>query len=411
LETLEVAYILLRFPYLTETFVADEIVEARRQGLRVRIFSLLPPKKEPVHPVSQELTNDVQYAPALTSWTLWRAQFYFLWHSPLLYFHLLGRLAMQPYRRDVAALYFRRLVIFFKSVSIAYDLKSSDTALIHSHFAWLSGAAAMVASELTGIPFTVTAHAYDIYTSNDLLPVVARSAARVITISRYNREKILELCPDLVPAAIEVIHCGIDLDLFLQTNGNHTGGQPLRILSVGSLIGKKGHAYLIQACKELQQRGLKYSCTIIGKGSDEEHLQQLIRDLGVEERVALAGARRRDEVLEAYRRSSVFVLAAVVTSDGDRDGIPVALMEAMAMGLPVISTPVSGIPELVRDEETGRLVPERDPVALAEAIISIAEEDSRRQFGANARTLVEQEFDLHANVRHLIQVFRDCAKV
>lgn len=403
---LEVAYILLRFPHLTETFVADEIWEIQQQGVRVRLFSLLRPRDDSVQPVSKRLAKDARYAPEFYSWRLWWAQLYFFARSPRIYLSLLTRLIRQPYPRTFVPVFLRRGLIFLKAVSLAHELRATPIKLVHTHFAWLSGAAAMVISALLDIPFTVTIHAYDIYASNDLLSLTVRSASRIIAISEYNKQMVLGMCPGLSEDLISVIHCGINLELFTPlTQSSHEG--TLSILSVGSLIEKKGHEYLIRACQQLKAKGVDFRCTIIGKGPDEEHLKQLVRDYDLEDRVVLAGACPRDVVLEAYRRSDLFVLACVVAQGGDQDGIPVALMEAMAMHVPAISTPVSGIPELVRPTDTGWLVPQRDVTAIANAIVHLAGDDEvRGHLARNARVLIEREFEIKGNVSRLIDVFR-----
>lgn len=400
------AYVLLRFPFLTETFVADEIWEMQQQGVPVRLYSLLRPPEEPVHPTSQHLAKDTQYAPEFFSSRLWWAQIYFFVRSPIKYITLLVQLIRQPYPRSFGALFLKRGFIFLKAVSLALALKDASVKVIHSHFAWLSGAAAMVISSLLDIPFTVTLHAYDIYASNDLLCLIVRSASHIIAISEYNKQMVLDACPGIEGDAISVIHCGINLDLFTPRARIHREG-PLSILSIGSLIEKKGHEYLIRACRQLKARGIDFRCTIIGKGPSEGSLRQLVRDCNLEGYVVLAGSRPRDDVLDAYHRSDLFVLASVVGRSGDRDGIPVVLMEALAMQTPVISTEVSGIPELVRHNNTGWLVLERDPTAIAEAIAELAYDDRlRARLAHNGRALVEREFDIKGNVSRLINVFR-----
>lgn len=412
MDTLDIAYILLRFPHLTETFIADEIWEVQQQGVQVSLFSLLKPRQDPVQPLSRRLAEDTRYAPELWSWRSWWAQLYFLIRSPLIYFALLIRLIRQPYPKRFLPLFLRRMLIFLKAVSLAYELKGTSVKLVHTHFAWLSGAAAWVISKLLDIPFTVTVHAYDLYSSNDLLRLTACSASRIVAISEYNKRMVLQMCPGLNESLISVIHCGINLERFAPPARSGNNGQgPLSILSVGSLIEKKGHEYLIQACRQLKARGMDFRCTIIGKGPDEELLRGLVREYDLEDRVVLAGARQQDEVLKAYRDSDLFVLASTVAQDGDRDGIPVVLMEAMALQIPVISTPVSGIPELVRHKETGWMVPERDATALANAILHLANEDELRAYLThNGRALVEREFEIRSNANRLISVFREVLK-
>lgn len=401
-----VAYVLLRFPFLTETFVADEIWHLKSQGFRVRVLSLLPPRNGAAHRVSSELAKETRYAPEWYSPRLWAAQLYFLLHCPRRYLDLLIRLLRQPRRGAPARTFLQRMLIFLKAVALALELRKAGIQLVHTHFAWLSGAAAMVISGLLRIPYTVTVHAYDIYASNDLLEFVVRSASKVIAISEYNKVQVLAAAPGLSQDSIAVIHCGIDLTMFTPAHPNHREG-PLRILSVGSLIEKKGHTFLIGACEELQARGVNLICTIIGQGPQAQAVQELIRARGLEKRVVLAGGCSREEVLQAYCHADLFVLASVVAADGDRDGIPVVLMEAMAMRLPVISTHVSGIPELVRHDETGWLVPERDARSIADAVLFLSTHGEKSErLACNGRALIEQQFNIRSNVGRLAKEFR-----
>ena len=213
MNSIEVAYLLLYFPHTTETFVAEEIQKIQRLGVNVHIFSLLSPKKGIVHQVSETLVNQSIYAPSLLSLGLIWAQFFFIITTPEKYFNLLWILLKQS-TPDYSFL-IKRIVIFLKAVWIAKYIHNSSIQLIHSHFAWLSSAGGMVVSELLDLPFTLTAHAYDIYSQkSDLLELTTSQSERVITISEYNKGEILDRCRELKEEDIVVIHCGVDLEQF-----------------------------------------------------------------------------------------------------------------------------------------------------------------------------------------------------
>ncbi len=400
----EITYIVLRFPHLTETFVAEEIQAVRQLGVKVKIFSLLPPKPAPVHPTSSVLLQYVHYIPNGYNLSMWLAQVYFLLKSPQRYFQLLWQLLRQPAPKFTWL--FKRLVIFFKGVYLAYHLRNLKTQLIHTHFAWLPAAAAMIAGGLLDIPYTVTAHAYDIYSpENDLLCLTTGAARRVITISEYNKQIIAKECSQVALKHIEVLHCGIDLQRF-QPALTSPDSDTIQILSVGSLVEKKGHKYLIRACRRLKDWGLKFHCTIVGQGPLQAALKALLVELELGNQVTLAGAQEQPWVYNAFRNSHIFALACVIAQNGDRDGIPVAMMESLAMGVPVVSTRVSGIPELVHHEETGLLVPSQNTKSLAAAIARLANDPALAQrLGENGRALVAQEFDIHKNGRRLADTF------
>lgn len=409
----KIVYLLLHFPYLTETFVAEEIAELRQQGMEIQIASLLAPGPGEVQPLSQTLQQDTWYAPGVTSRQGWSAQLYFLRHHFFLYFSLLFTLLRQPYPEQPHVVFAKRLVIFFKAVATARWLQQhhEDAEVIHSHFAWLSGAAAWICSRLLARPYTVTVHAYDLYQATDLLGLVCRNANHIVAISDYNRQHLLQLgyCDE---SAISVIHCGTH---FSQTTMVEKWAdepdldQPIRLISVGSLNLKKGHTYLIEACRLLRERGLNLQCTIIGTGTYRDALTQQIEAHGLSRHVKLLGALPHPKVLQAYQDHDIFVLAARVAPNGDRDGIPVVMMEAAASGLPLVSTQVSGIPELVQHEKTGLLSPPEDPEALANAIERLADDPQlRHELGANAFALAQREFKIETNVVRLQRMFRQC---
>lgn len=403
---MHITYILLHFPYLTETFVAEEIRSLRERGEDVAIISLLEPGKGAIQRDSQALLPHCWYAPSLISPKLWLAQVYYLTFAFPHYVALLWRLLRQPYPSRPLQLFTKRLVIFLKAVATAHELRTRQIDLLHTHFAWLAGAATWVCAELLNVPYTVTTHAFDIYATEDLLDVTSANAAQVFTISEYNRNNILARgCCDAED--IQVIHCGVDADRY---RGLDAIGKPsredsvLEIVAVGSLNEKKGHEYLIQACDLIRKQGERFHCNIIGGGGREGALRQLIQQLDLNDYVTIHGALSHETILKAYGNADIFALACVVAADGDRDGIPVSIMEAGIAGLAIVSTTVSGIPELVRHEETGLLVPERNAPALADAILRLSQNpELRQELGLKARQLVLSDFSAEGLANQLIE--------
>jgi glycosyltransferase involved in cell wall biosynthesis len=317
----------------------------------------------------------------------------------------LGTVLRQPSPR--ISFIFKRLAILLKGIWLARQLQHESVDLIHTHFAWLSAIAGIVVSQLLGIPFTLTAHAYDIYgLKNDLLRLATGAADGIVTISETNKRAILAMNPSLDSAKIRVLRCGVDLERF-RPAVNPLRTKTLEIMSVGRLMAKKGHEYLIRACAELEAQQVDFHCTIVGIGNLEQRLRNLIRELGLESRVDLVGPQSQEWIRDRLLHSDVFILACVTDLSGDRDGVPVSIMEAMAMGVPVISTPVSGIPELVRDGETGLLVPERDAKELAAAVVRLQNDGGlRSRLVRNGLELISSEYDIRKNTDQLKVFFQ-----
>jgi colanic acid/amylovoran biosynthesis glycosyltransferase len=405
-DRLKVAYLLHRFPYLTETFIMREMYWIREQGVQLHIFSLLDPKgDQPVHEQARELMPHVRYSPFL-SWDVLKAQFHFLSSSPARYLQALFRTVWQTYREPGVML--RVLALFPKSVYFARQMEELGIEHIHAHFAWLEGIAAGVVRDLVGIGFTINPHAFDLFQRDqDDVRKELENATKVTTISDYHRQYIAGLCPKIDASDIEIIHCGLEVDLFQPAPGGTRSG-PVRILSVGRLIEKKGHEYLVDACALLARRGVDFRCDIVGAGPLQESLQERIDQHGLRDRVALLGSLGQDHILQLYRTADVFALPAVVAANGDRDGIPVVLMEAMACELPVVTTAVAGIPELVQDGEAGLIVGQRDAAELAQALERLIEDAGlRRQLGKEGRRAVLEGFQVQENAKKLASVFRD----
>jgi glycosyltransferase involved in cell wall biosynthesis len=231
-------------------------------------------------------------------------------------------------------------------------------------------------------------------------------ASRIVTISSYHRDHIADLCPRIKLDDIGIVYCSLDTDHF-RPLFKQSGDGPIHILSIGRLIEKKGFEYLVDACAVLAESGLPFQCHIVGDGPLQEALQARIDDHGLQDQVTLLGALEQAQVLELYQKSDIFVLACIVADDGNRDGLPVVLIEAMSCELPVITTPVTGIIDLVQHGQSGLLVKERDIFALAEALQKlIKDEQIRRQLGKQARQKVLKDFQIQRSTAKLAAIFR-----
>ena len=399
-----VAYILKMYPRFSETFILSEILELERQGVDVHIYSLKKPDDGRFHADVSRVRARVTYAP----------------ESPLLApraFYEAHRRVMGwdrgRYLRTLWGVLRRRragaLKRFLQAGYLATRLREDGITHAHAHFASSATSVALYLNRLMGLPYSFTAHAKDIYSdgvSTDVLERKLRSASFAVTVSDYNREYLAPLGGG---EKVRRIYNGLDLRQF-SPNGTHPDAPPL-VLAVGRLVEKKGFEELIRACAVLRRDGRRFRCLIVGKGEREGALRALIRDLELEGWVELAGPMPREALLELYPRASVVVAPCVVGADGNRDGLPTVLIEAMALRVPVVSTDVTGIPELVEHGRTGLLAPQRDPEGLAAEIRRVLDNPAAaRELARRGRERVEREFDLGANVAQLRGMFEGAVR-
>jgi glycosyltransferase involved in cell wall biosynthesis len=398
-----IAYLMSRFPTVSETFVLYEMLELERNGLRVEVFPLIFERTSIVHPGAEPLIRRAQRARPRFVEAI-RAQFYWLRRRPRAYLRAWCK-ALAGNRSSPRFLA-RSLVVVPLAAAFARRMEALGVDHIHAHWATHPTLAAYVVQELTGLPYSFTAHAHDIYVERPMLEEKIRAARFVATISEYNRRLLGRLYGSMAADKTALIRCGVDLDAFsARPPRAHVPGAPLTILCVASLRDYKGQSYLIDACGRLSRAGLSLRCLLVGDGEDRRRLENRIARSGLQDVVVLLGHQPRDRVSALMQEADVLVLPSVTTPSGKMEGIPVALMEAMAVGLPVISTAISGIPELVLDGETGLLVPERDPKALATAVLRLSREPQLgSRLAVAGRAKVMREYDLHKNAARLLKL-------
>lgn len=277
---------------------------------------------------------------------------------------------------------------------------------MHAHWASVPSSAGLFVARLLSVPFSLTAHAYDIFIDRTLLAEKIQAANYLVTCTETNRRFLCETYPDAPPGRIHAVYHGVDLDVFSHEHDARTEGPT--ILAVGRLCDTKGFPDLIEACRLLRDRGLEFRCRIVGDGILRAELERQITAAHLESHVAILGLLPREEVLREYSHARLLAMPCVVTPRGDRDGLPNVVLEAMAMGLPVVATRVSALPEAVEDGVTGRLVPSHDPAALARAIENLWHDAGRRAtMGEAARRRVAERFGLRENVEALAALTRE----
>lgn len=398
----KIAYLMSRFPKVTETFVLYEILEIESHNIPIEIFPLLQEKESVMHPEAENLTQRAHYHKVFSQPVL-AAQFYWITKKPLAYlatwFRVLIGNASSPKFLS------RAIIIMPLAALFARKMQQLEITHVHAHFATHSLLAAYIVHHLSGIPYSVTAHAHDIYVNRTMLEQKLKDTAFIVTISDYNRRLLSDLYGAEIANKIEVIHCGIDPNFFKPRDTFESKGY-FKMVCVGSLSEYKGQRYLVEACRQLKAKGIQFQCWLIGDGDQYAEIQQLVIDSGLESEVELLGRQPRQFVSDALAEADVMVLPSVVTKTGKKEGIPVALMEALATEIPVVTTQISGIPELVIDGVTGWLVPERDADALTQALVEVYENPTlAKQIAQQGREKVLREFNLNTNARALSELF------
>ncbi len=396
---LAIAYIVKAWPRLSETFILNEIVGLERRGVSIRIFSVKDPNPGPIHDRVAMVRAKVTYLSLRSHWTsALAANFRSLRRRPGRYVRtlLMAMVKVLSHRRrhrGTPALGLRALAAvrhFLEAGYVADALFGQPERHLHAHFASSPALVALLTSRITGLPYTLTAHAKDIYVSHpDDLRAKFREARAVVTCTEYNRQHLLSRYPRECGGKLFRVYHGLDA-----------------ILSVARLVEKKGLDDLLTAVDILRLRGRRVRLEIIGTGPLRERLKAQATHLGLEDRVRLLGAQPYEAVCLAYRRASVFALPCRVAADGDRDGIPNVLLEAVASGVPVVSTPVSGVPELIECDRSGLLVEPNNPGMLADALDRILESpELRARLTEAARAKLDAHFSLDRCSARLLALF------
>ena len=392
-----VLYVLKRFPRLSETFVLHEILRLEAVGERVLVDALLEPEDEPRHPELDALRAEVRYVDRRPR----------LRQAPVLRVH--ARVAMRaPVRwvaRAVEAKRHGRFRRFVQAGLVADRIRREGVEHVHAHFATAAAEVARDAGYLARRPVTVTAHAKDIFDVDNAPRLRERldGVDAVVTVSHCNVAHLRSV----LPAVTTVHHVPNGVPVAEAATDSRTSNV---VLCVSRLVPKKGIDVLIDAFVPLARTHPDLVLEIAGSGPLLDALEARVHALGLGARVRLLGRLTSDDVARAYQRCAMVVLPCRVDERGDRDGMPTVLVEALARGVPVISTDVAGVPELVRDGDTGLLVPPDDPPALAAAIGRLADDRAlAARLGAAGRTLVRDEFDPGTSTARLRAVFASCA--
>ena len=400
--------ILKGYPRISETFISNEILLLEKIGLPIHLFSMRQPRESFTHQSVTQIQAGVDYLPE----TLLRPLPRLLFHNCLLaaqrpaaYARALT-IALQRFLRTRKSATLKHL---FQAGYLVQSLLPVRPSLhLHAHFAHSPASVAMFTSLLSGLPFSFTAHAKDIYTSDPRQLRQKMAMARfVVTCTEYNRRYLKTLFDGVSPRIYRVYH-GIDTGLFTQNREISIKAKtPYQLLTVARLTAKKGLPTVYKALKILKDKGVAFTHTLIGDGEDRRKILTVIKDLDLSAHVSWLGTQPHEKVLEHYKRAHLFALGCEVAPNGDRDGIPNVLFESMAMGVPVVATNLSAIPELVQTEKTGLLVDPGSPEKMAAAMLRmLTDADLRTRIIPAARQRVVCDFDNTSLIRELAAVYR-----
>jgi glycosyltransferase involved in cell wall biosynthesis len=427
-----VAYVLKGWPRISELFIASEVYRLEQAGLALRLYVIRPKDESETHPVVDRIAAEPVYLPETTSLSkttlaAWLARnlrpfLPALRRTARRHPRGLARAAGMALAQSVRArkgrfawprkLYVKELL---QAVALADELAGApDIRHLHAHFAHGTTTVTWLASAITGLPFSFTGHAKDIYSPSlnpaGLLRRKLLAARFAVTCTEANVRHLRSIAPD---AAVHRVYHGLNADFsrLIETGERDPAPAPngLRLLGVGRLVAKKGFDVVVDACGLLHGRGVPFEAVIVGPDDDAgPALRARIDELGLGDRIRLEGQMSQAQLLDEYRRASAFCLPCRVLDNGDRDGIPNVLAEAMASGAPVVTTAISGIPEIVRDGVNGLLVAPDDPEAVADAVLRLrADPGLAQRISREAQRTVRAEFDGARLAADLQGLFRE----
>jgi glycosyltransferase involved in cell wall biosynthesis len=405
-----IGYFTQVYPDLTQTFVYREVLALREQNVNVRTFSVWRPEVDDLPPEARPLMDETFYVFPLPWISTLLAHLCYLFSRPLRYFGALVFVLTRP--GESLKNRIRSLIHFVYGMLVVREMDRAQIQHIHVHFAWSASSIALIAHRILGTPFSMTLHSNEIYFDRLLLQAKLQDARFVVTISTYNRRLIEQLWPN-AKQKTHVVHCGLDPDLFspaagpqVETLSPSRNGE-FTMVGVGQLAPRKGFHILIEACRQLVDQHVAFRCHIFGEGPERGRLEALVEQYALGDKVKLPGRIHQQELRQILNQADVFVLPCIKDKSGDQDGIPVVLMEAMAMELATVSTRISGIPELIEHKVNGMLAPPDDADALAEILQGLARDPGERtRLGKAGRETVVNEFNIHRSAQKMATLLR-----
>lgn len=425
-----IAYVLKGYPRLSETFISSEIYRLEKAGVGLKIFVINQDEERAQHPITEKIKTQPVYLPKATTSSVpvisWLQENFPRFKSALK--SIIRQKPIRTLKAGMIALdlsfkarvsFFaapkkKYLKEFFQAIALAEEIsKHPEIAHLHAHFSHGATTVAWLAAIITQKTFSFTAHAKDIYSKdlnpNGLLRRKMDKAEFVVTCTEANKQHLDSLGSK---TKVHTIYHGLNAD-FAELLESSEAPSPmngvLRTLAVGRMVEKKGFDIFVDACRILQNQGIKFSAKIIGEGGEHEsEIKRRIAEYGFGDKFQILKPMTQGDLFKEYNRADVFCLPCRVVENGDRDGIPNVLAEAMACGLSVVSTNVSGIPEIVKDRINGLLVKPDSAKDVAEALINIKQESGLKdRLGKEAKATISEKFDADKHIQKLISLFRE----
>ena len=398
--------VLKGYPRISETFISNEILLLESLGFKIHIISMRHPREPFTHASVKNIKAGVDYLPS----TIWGNLFPLFIHNfllavkkPILYFKAVKKAIVRWMRTRKSATLKHLLQAGYLVHKI---LPGKNIVHFQAHFAHSPTSVAFFSSLLSNIPFSFFAHAKDIYTSDTRQLKEKIDMARfVVTCTKYNQAYLSELAGKIQTPVFCVYH-GINLDYFSSKERETKCTPPYKIITVARMTQKKGLEDVYQALAVLRDKGFEFKHSLIGQGDDQPKIVALIKKLKLENLTELCGTLTHEQVIGHYASSDLFVLGCKIADNGDRDGIPNVMAESMAMNLPVVATNVSGIPEFLEDRVTGLMVPQKDPLALANAMETLLTDNVlRQQVAREAKKRITKEFNNKTLIMDLAGIY------
>lgn len=394
-DNIKIAYVLEKFPSPTEYFILNEILEFERNGTEISILVLRKQNRFSNLPDLNNLRATIYYLP--------KAYYYFPF-IPI----FLSLFSLRTYKLSISQLRFPGFKKHLRYFGIAkyFALKKFQAEQIHANFAFICLDVASHLSRLLMVPYSLTAHAQDIYTNQNNIIKHLPSIKYLITCTEYSRNYLNKLTDNQYKDKIYRVYHGTYIEKWPMKTTNVNTQNKLQILTIARLVEKKGLIYLIKAVENLINEGIPVNCTIIGQGELQLSLEKYIADKQLHKSVYIKPYVSQEEIRNYYLETDIFVLPCTICSNGDRDGLPNVILEAMLTGVPVISTPISAITEVIKHKETGMLVKEKDHISIAEGVkMLIGNSVLRKNIIQNARKEIEAKFKIESCTTQLIEIF------